>query len=783
VTDTPDKRVPRKKAAEATAPVVADSESTTPSGGPAAKRPAKAARTPAKTPAKKARKAAAAPQTPGVEELERLAGGGHHDPHSLLGAHDVDGKVVIRTLRPDAERVVAHLPEEQVELEHLHGGVWQAVLDRADVPHYGLAVTYAGQTYPADDPYRYLPTLGEIDLHLIGEGRHEELWKVLGAHVRRYDSPGGAVTGTSFAVWAPSARGIRVMGDFNSWDGRAHPMRSLGSSGVWELFIPGVGAGAHYKFQILGADSQWREKADPMARRTEVPPLTASIVDESDYQWSDDAWLERRASLPAHAQPMSVYEVHLGSWRVGLSYKELAEQLVEYVTWLGYTHVELLPVAEHPFGGSWGYQVTSYFAPTSRFGSPDEFRYLVDRLHQAGIGVIVDWVPAHFPKDEFALARFDGTPLYEHADPRRGEQMDWGTLVFDFGRREVRNFLVANAIYWLEELHVDGLRVDAVASMLYLDYSREEGEWLPNEHGGRENLEAVAFLQEMNATVYKRVPGVVTIAEESTAWPGVSRPTHLGGLGFGFKWNMGWMHDSLDYVAREPVYRGYHHHQMTFSMVYAYSENYLLPISHDEVVHGKGSLLRKMPGDRWQQLANVRAYLAFMWAHPGKQLLFMGSEFAQESEWSESRSLDWWLLDLPDHRGVALLVKELNEVYKATPALWTQDHDAAGFAWIDANDASGNVFSFLRYGDDGSAVACIANFAGTPHEGYRLGLPWAGTWREVLNTDAESYNGSGVGNFGAVEAGDDGWHGQPASTVVRVPPLGTVWLASDGPGR
>jgi 1,4-alpha-glucan branching enzyme len=751
VTDTPSpksprKRVPRKKAAEATAPVVAD-----------------------------------APDVP-VEELERVVGGSHHDPHGVLGAHLVGGTVVIRTLRPDAERVVAHVGDEQVELRHVHGGVWQAVLDRTDVPHYGLAVTYGGRTYPADDPYRYLPTLGDMDLHLIGEGRHEQLWRVLGAHVRRYGVPGGEVTGTSFAVWAPSARGVRVMGDFNSWDGRAHPMRSLGSSGVWELFVPGVGAGAHYKFQVLGADSVWREKADPMARRTEVPPLTASVVDESVYTWSDAGWLEQRAAQPTHARPMSVYEVHLGSWRQGLSYKELADQLVEYVTWLGYTHVELLPVAEHPFGGSWGYQVTSYFAPTSRFGSPDELRHLVDRLHQAGIGVIVDWVPAHFPKDEWALSRFDGTPLYEHADPRRGEQMDWGTLVFDFGRREVRNFLVANAVYWLEEFHIDGLRVDAVASMLYLDYSREEGQWLPNEYGGRENLEAVAFLQEANATVYRRVPGVAMIAEESTAWPGVTRPTHLGGLGFGFKWNMGWMHDSLDYVSREPVYRGYHHHQMTFSMVYAYSENYVLPISHDEVVHGKGSLLRKMPGDRWQQLANVRAYLAFMWAHPGKQLLFMGQEFAQESEWSESRSLDWWLLDTPDHRGVALLVKELNEVYRRTPALWTQDHEQAGFAWIDANDAAGNVFSFLRFGADGSAVACIANFAGMPHEAYRLGLPWPGTWREVLNSDAEAYSGSGVGNYGAVEAGTDGWHGQPASTVLTVPPLGTVWLASDGPG-
>jgi 1,4-alpha-glucan branching enzyme len=757
-----------KAAAEATAPVVADApvpypdeptpDSAYPSSGPAAA------------------------GGPSYEELEALAGGAHHNPHSILGIHEVDNGVVLRALRPDAERVVALINGERIELHHCHAGVWEGKVTGTGVTDYRLEVTYHGTAYPADDPYRYLPTLGEIDLHLIGEGRHEELWTVLGAHVRRYDTANGPVTGTSFAVWAPNARGIRVIGDFNGWDGRGHPMRSLGSSGVWELFVPDIGEGTRYKYSVLGADSVWREKADPMARRTEVPPQTASVVDDSHYTWDDEAWIEHRSKTPAHAAPMSVYEVHLGSWRQGLSYKELAEQLVEYVSWLGYTHVEFLPVAEHPFGGSWGYQVTSYYSPTSRFGSPDELRYLIDKLHQAGIGVIVDWVPAHFPKDEFALARFDGTPLYEHADPRRGEQMDWGTYVFDFGRNEVKNFLVANATYWLQEFHVDGLRVDAVASMLYLDYSREEGQWLPNQYGGRENLDAVAFLQEMNSVVYRRVPGVVTIAEESTAWPGVSRPTHLGGLGFGLKWNMGWMHDSLDYVAHEPIYRGYHHHQMTFSMVYAYSENYVLPISHDEVVHGKGSLLRKMPGDRWQQLANVRAYLAFMWAHPGKQLLFMGSEFAQESEWSEERSLDWWLLDLPDHRGVALLVRDLNEVYKQTPALWTLDTEQAGFAWIDANDSAGNVFSFLRYGSDGSALACISNFAGMPHEGYRLGLPWTGTWREAINTDFEGYYGSGVGNMGGVEATADSWHGQPASTVLRVPPLATVWLHSPGPG-
>jgi 1,4-alpha-glucan branching enzyme len=725
---------------------------------------------------------AAAPVAP--DELDRLVRGAHHHPHAVLGPHPHDGAVTIRVLRPWASSVAALLPGgagdggagERHELTHEHGGVWVGVLPVSQVPDYRLEVAYEGPGVRTDDPYRFLPTLGEVDLHLIGEGRHEELWRALGAHVRRYDTPDGAISGTSFAVWAPSAQGIRVVGDFNHWDGRAHPMRSLGSSGVWELFVPDVGDGTRYKFEILGRDGVSRQKADPMAFATEIPPATASVVFTPRYDWGDGDWLTQRAQRSAVQTPMSVYEVHLASWRQGLSYLELAEELVDYVTDLGFSHVELLPVSEHPFGGSWGYQVSSYFAPTSRFGSPDELRHLIDRLHQAGIGVIVDWVPAHFPKDAWALARFDGTPLYEHPDPRRGEQPDWGTLVFDFGRREVRNFLVANAVYWFEEFHIDGLRVDAVASMLYLDYSRAEGEWLPNQYGGRENLEAVAFLQEMNATVYRRVPGVVTIAEESTDWPGVTRPTHLGGLGFGFKWNMGWMHDSLAYLAQQPIHRQYHHHQMTFSMMYAYSENYVLPISHDEVVHGKGSLLRKMPGDRWQQLANVRAYLAFMWAHPGKQLLFMGCEFAQESEWSESRSLDWWLLDNQDHRGVQDLVRDLNRVYAQSPALWSRDVDPSGFAWIDANDAGNDVFSFLRTGTDGSVLACVANFSAVPHEDYRIGLPRAGLWQEVLNTDADVYAGSGVGNLGAVEAVQESWHAQPASVTLRVPPLGTVWL-------
>jgi 1,4-alpha-glucan branching enzyme len=615
--------------------------------------------------------------------------------------------------------------------------------------------------------------LGEVDLHLIGEGRHERLWDVLGAHVRT----AGDVTGVAFAVWAPNARGVRVAGDFNHWNGEGHEMRPLGTSGVWELFVPGAGDGTHYKFEIHGADGSWKLRADPMAFRSEAPPATASVVFTSAYAWDDRDWMTARArGGSAHNRPMSVYEVHLGSWRRGRSYRELADELTAYVVETGFTHVELLPVAEHPYGGSWGYQVTSYFAPTARFGSPDDFRYLVDRLHQAGVGVIVDWVPGHFPRDDWALARFDGSPLYEHADPRRGEQLDWGTYVFNFGRHEVRNFLVANALYWLEEFHVDGLRVDAVASMLYLDYSRPEGQWMPNVYGGRENLEAISFLQEVNATAYRRVPGVVTVAEESTAWPGVTKPTHLGGLGFGLKWNMGWMSDSLGYMSHDPIHRQYHHHQMTFSLMYAYSENFLLPLSHDEVVHGKGSLLRKMPGDRWQQLANLRAFLALTWAHPGKQLLFMGGEFGQESEWAESRELDWWLLEHSDHAGVQRLVADLNRVYRSSPALWSQDAEPAGFEWIDANDAAGNVFSFLRWGSDGSVIACVANFSAMPHEGYRLGLPRAGQWAEIVNTDAAEYGGSGVGNLGGIETEDVARHGRPASVALRLPPLGTLWL-------
>jgi 1,4-alpha-glucan branching enzyme len=619
--------------------------------------------------------------------------------------------------------------------------------------------------------------VGELDLHLIAEGRHERLWEVLGAHVRTLEGPDGPVEGTSFALWAPNARTVQVVGDFNGWDGGGHAMRSLGGPGVWDLFVPGVGAGTRYKFRIEGADGRWHEKIDPLAFGTEVPPATASVVVEPQHRWRDDAWVERRDATRWLEAPMSIYEVHLGSWRPGLSYRELADELGDYLVETGFTHVELLPVAEHPFGGSWGYQVTSYYAPTSRFGSPDDFRWFVDELHQRGIGVIADWVPAHFPKDEWALARFDGTALYEHPDPRRGEQPDWGTYVFDFGRPEVRNFLVANALYWLEEFHLDGLRVDAVASMLYLDYSRNDGEWMPNKHGGRENLEAVQLLQELNATVYKHHPGVLMVAEESTAWPGVSAPTDAGGLGFGFKWNMGWMHDTLSYLGHDPVHRSYHHGEMTFAIDYAWTENFVLPLSHDEVVHGKGSLWGRMPGDAWNKAAGVRALLAFMWAHPGKQMLFMGGEFGQEGEWAESRGLDWGELHEPLHAGILELVVDLNTTYRDTPALWTADATPDGFRWIDASDTQGNVVCFLRLGSDGSQLACLANFSGSPHHDYRVGLPHVGTWREVLNTDAEVYGGSGVGNLGSVEAEGVPHHGFAASAVVQLPPAGVLWLA------
>ena len=629
---------------------------------------------------------------------------------------------------------------------------------------------FKGRDDNALQPASYLnphSSLGELDLYLIAEGRHEQLWKALGAQVKRDDA--GALLGTAFSVWAPNAQAVSLIGDHNFWDRNSHKMHRIGASGIWELFIADIGAGTKYKFAVCGIDGRWVDHADPMARATEIPPLTASVVEESNYVWNDSSWMQQRSQFQSWRSAVSVYEVHLGSWKLGLSYKELATELVQYIQQQGFTHVEFLPVTEHPYGPSWGYQVTSFFAPTSRFGSPDEFKFLVDALHNAGIGVILDWVPAHFPKDEWALAKFDGTALYEHADPRLGEHPDWGTLIFNFGRNEVRNFLVASALYWLTEFHIDGLRVDAVASMLYLDYSRKDGEWLPNKHGGRENLEAVQLLQEATSTAYKTHPGIMMIAEESTAWSGVTADTSGGGLGFGFKWNMGWMHDTLQYLSHESIHRVHHHNEITFSILYAWSENFMLPLSHDEVVHGKGQLVNKFPGDRWQKLATLRALYGFMWAHPGKKLLFMGCEFAQNDEWNESAGLQWHLTEYAEHQGVQKAVAELNAVYKSTPALWEKDTNPEGFTWLVGNDGAANVVAFARWDDYASALVSVTNFSPVPHESYQLPFPNAGIWTEVLNTDELAFGGSGVSNEPVIV-------GASQIASVRIPPLATVWF-------
>jgi 1,4-alpha-glucan branching enzyme len=605
---------------------------------------------------------------------------------------------------------------------------------------------------------------GELDIWLARAGRHERLWAKLGAHPEE--------NGVRFAVWAPNAHYVSVVGDFNDWNSGADELRPVDGTGIWEGLVEGAEVGHHYKYHLDG-----REKADPVAFEAEVPPKTASVVFQSEYEWNDDDWLEERRSREQLERPITTYEVHAPSWRHGLGWRALADQLAPYVQDLGFTHVELLPVMHHPFSGSWGYQVTGYYAPLSTMGSPDDFRYFVDRLHGTGIGVILDWVPAHFPRDEWALARFDGTALYEHADPRRGSHPDWGTLVFNLGRSEVQNFLLANALFWLREYHIDGLRVDAVASMLYLDYSRKEGEWIPNAFGGREDLEAVAFLKEFNELVHARESGVISAAEESTAWPAVSRPTYVGGLGFGFKWNMGWMHDTLGYFQRDPIHRRYHHHELTFSMVYAWNENFILPLSHDEVVHGKGSLLQKMPGDRWQQLANLRALYAYMWAHPGKKLLFMGGELAAPWEWSYADELPWWLLEHAEHAGVRDLIRDLNAIYRDEPALWEVDFSHEGFRWLEPNDAANNVLAFMRLSKDASSqIVCVANLSPVPRERYRVGLPLPGRWDEALNTDSTHYGGAGLGNMGAVTADAHGWHDQPFSAEVTLPPLSVVWL-------
>jgi 1,4-alpha-glucan branching enzyme len=730
--------------------------------------------------------------TVATAELDSLVHREHSNPHAVLGAHPATGGVVIRALRPDAEAVWALLPADgsRHELERIHpGGVFEVELDGASLPlHYRLEVDYGAGSFTLEDPYRFTPTLGELDLHLIGEGRHERIYELLGSHPREHEG----IAGAAFAVWAPSARAVSVVGDFNSWDGRLHAMRSLGSSGVWELFLPDAAPGARYKYEILTQARELLLKADPYAQETERPPQTASVIHRRRHVWApaEEEWLARRRDSPPWERPVSIYEVHLGSWRRDpaaperpLSYLELADELGAYAADMGFTHVELLPVMAHPFEGSWGYQVTGYYAPTPRYGSPDELRCFLERMHAHGIGVILDWVPAHFPRDAWALARFDGTALYEHADPRRGAHPDWGTLVFNLGRHEVRNFLIANALFWLREYHADGLRVDAVASMLYLDYSRRAGEWVPNEFGGREDLDAVSFLKELNELVHAREPGIISAAEESTAWPGVSRPVYLGGLGFGFKWNMGWMHDTLGYFQQDPVYRRYHHHELTFSLLYAFSENYILPLSHDEVVHGKGSLYQKMAGDHWQKLANLRALYAYMWAHPGKKLLFMGGELAQQGEWDHERSLDWQALERPDHAGVQSLVRDLNRAYRAEPALWEVDFEPAGFQWLEAGDADNNVIAFVRRsraaGGPARELVCIANLSPVVRNGYRLGLPRGGRWRELLNTDSSLYGGSDVGNLGGVTGEPLPWHGQQHSAPLTLPPLGALWLVPD----
>ena len=723
-------------------------------------------------------------------ELDAVVRREHADPHHVLGAHPGDGGVIVRAYRPGAAGVAVKLEDADrvYPLEEIHpAGVFEGLIDGAELPlRYWLEVDYGpGGTFTIDDPYAYSPTLGELDLHLMGEGRHEEIYDRLGSHVRIHQG----TRGTAFAVWAPAARALSVVGDFNSWDGRLHAMRSLGSGGIWELFLPGVEAGACYKYEILTAEGELTLKADPYAQETEMPPKTASVVFEPDYEWSgeDAKWLARRREDVLLGEPVSIYEVHLGSWRLNslegnrsLTYAELADELAAYVRDMGFTHIELLPVMAHPFSGSWGYQVTGYFAPTPRYGSPDDLRRFIDRMHEHGIGVILDWVPAHFPRDAFALARFDGTALYEHADPRRGAHPDWGTLVFNYSRHEVRNFLISNALFWLREYHVDGIRVDAVASMLYLDYSRGEGECVPNQFGGREDLDAVAFLKELNEVLYGREPGILSAAEESTSWPGVSRPTYLGGLGFGFKWNMGWMHDTLEYFQQDPIYRRFHHHELTFSLLYAFSENFILPLSHDEVVHGKGSMYSKMTGDRWQKLANLRALYAYMWAHPGKKLLFMGCEFAQEGEWSHERSLDWHLLERPEHAGMQSLVRDLNRIYREEPALYELDSDPAGFWWLEPNDADRNVIAFARASRGGERVLVfVANLSPVPRERYRLGLPRAGRWREAINTDSTFYGGSDTGNLGGIQAEPIPWSGQPVSAELTLPPLAGVWLVPD----
>ena len=718
------------------------------------------------------------------EELLALAEGRHSGPHGVLGQHpfgvqdDTGGthEVVIRARRPLAKTVTAILATtgDRVPLAHIGHGIWAGAHPHG-LDDYRIETRYDdGTTITEDDPYRFLPTVGDLDRYLIGEGRHERLWEALGARFRQWQGTHETVEGVSFAVWAPHAQAVRVIGSFDDWDGARAMMRRLDALGIWELFVPGVRPDASYKFQILTRAGAWIDKADPLARHAERPPHTASVVESpSEHVWGDAEWMRARAARDPLRAPMSVYELHAMSWRPGLGYRDLADELIPYLEEQGFTHVEFMPLAEHPFGGSWGYQVSGYFAPTSRMGSPDDLRYLVDRLHQAGFGVVVDWVPGHFPKDAFALGRFDGEAVYEHPDPRLGEQQDWGTYVFDYGNSQVRNFLVANALYWLEEFHLDGLRVDAVASMIYRDYSRSD--WIPNAEGGREYWEAIHFLQEVNATAYRLHPGIVMVAEESTSFPGVTRPTDQGGLGFGLKWNMGWMNDDLRYLELDPIYRSYHHDELTFSFVYAWSEHYVLPISHDEVVHGKGSMFRKAPGDDWQKLANIRLFYAYQWGHPGKQLVFMGQEFAQVQEWNEERSLDWWLLDHTPFRGVQRFVGALNAIYRDAPELWRLDDDPSGFQWISGGDRANSVLAFGRRDGEDRILVLVYNFSNQVLGDYRIGMPEPGVWDEVLNSDDAAFGGSGIVN-GAVETEAVPWHGLAQSATLTLPPLGATWL-------
>jgi 1,4-alpha-glucan branching enzyme len=717
--------------------------------------------------------------------LQALAEARHADPFSVLGPHPDPRGLVIRALVPTAERIsVTRNGSGSVEMERRHpAGIFEAVLPgTAEIPDYRLEVLYhGGSTSEIDDPYRYGRILSDYDLYLFGEGKHTRIYEKLGAHPTTI----GGSAGVHFAVWAPNAKRVSVVGDFNAWDGRRHPMRSLGGSGVWEIFIPGLYVGEKYKFEILSRYGEVVLKSDPFGFAFELPPQNASVVAAPAYDWKDAEWMRSRASADSwFHQPMAVYEVHLGSWsRIPeesgryLTYRELAERLIPYVKEMGYSHIELLPVMEHPFSGSWGYQVIGFFAPTSRFGKPEEFKAFVDECHANGIGVILDWVPGHFPKDAHGLAQFDGTALFEHEDPRQGEHRDWGTLIFNYGRNEVRNFLLSNALFWLEEYHLDGLRVDAVASMLYLDYSRKEGEWVPNRFGGRENIEAIAFLRELNTLTHGEQPGSITVAEESTAWPSVSRPTYLGGLGFTYKWNMGWMNDILEYVTKDPVYRRWDHRHLTFSLLYAFSENFILPFSHDEVVHGKGSMFRKVPGDDWQKAATLRALYGFMYSHPGKKLMFMGCEFGQDREWNYDQSLDWHALDKPLHRGLQRFVQDLNRVYRSEHAMHEVDFDPAGFQWIDCNDSENSVVSFIRRARNADDfVVSVLNFTPVPRDGYRIGVPVAGPYLELVNSDGDLYGGSNVGNGGAIFSEPIASHGCDQSLRLTLPPLGFLLL-------